>query len=246
MSKVVLVTGGTRGIGEGVARRLGREGWTVVISGRNVEKGSKVVKDIETAGGKASFIAADLSQRDQVIALHDKILSTHGRLDAAINNAGITVGAAPFAEQRFEDLENAFTVNVFSVFWCMQAQIKAMLPNKRGAIVNMASTGGLHGVPGCGIYTASKHAVIGFTRTAALDYAKDGITISAVAPACIRTDMMQGFFDEGLWSEEQAAAFQPVGHLGEVDDVAKAVSYLLDSPFVTGTVLEVDGGISAK
>lgn len=221
------------------------------------------MKAIEAKGHDASFIRADLTSEAQVHALHSQILATYGRLDAAVNNAGISSETyARFADVSTEEMEKLFRVNVFAVFWCMQAQIQAMLAQAsgrrdgqdrdeegvkiKGRIVNISSTLGLHGFASNGVYAGTKHAVMGMTKSAALDYAKDNILITAVAPAVIRTKLVNQAVASGAFSEEEMKAAHPVGRVGEVADVAKAVSFLLGSNFVTGSVVEVDGGYGAQ
>ena len=188
--KIMLVTGATSGIGRAVAVRAASEGATVIAVGRNVERGAAVVSEMEAAGGKGEFIKCDVSNKDAVKALFTEITEKYGRLDVAINNAGI-VGASKTVEELEDD--DWFTVidaNLNSCFFCCREEVKLMQPNG-GAIVNVSSVAGMRGFPSAAAYVASKHAVSGLTKAVAVDYATKGITCNAVCPAGTDTPLTE-------------------------------------------------------
>jgi NAD(P)-dependent dehydrogenase (short-subunit alcohol dehydrogenase family) len=246
--KVALITGGGVGIGRATALAFGREGARVVLGNRNVESGAEVVAAIQDAGGEASFLRTDVSSEDDVKALVEHAVETYGRLDVAFNNAGVEGQGGSTAEETEENYHYVMDINVKGVWLAMKYQIPQMLKGGGGSIVNNSSVAGLVGVPGAGIYAASKHAVMGLTKCAALDYAAHGVRVNAVAPAVIATSMADRIFDRLGLSKEVLAAMHPIGRTGEVDDVANAVLFLCSdkSSFVTGTSLCVDGGMTAQ
>ncbi|KAF2851947.1 3-oxoacyl-reductase [Plenodomus tracheiphilus IPT5] len=245
MTRVCLITGGTQGIGRETAELLVSQGWAVIVSGRNIAKGEEVVQAIKSKGGEATFIEADVSDQEAVRALHKKALSIHGRLDGAVNNAGITTDTRMIGDASTEEFEKMWRVNVLGVFWCMQEQIQIMKVQKSGHIVNLASIAGLHGILYSGTYVATKHAVVGMTRTAALEYAQSGIQVAAVAPGAIKTDILNDAIAAGAYSEESIAGMFPMKKMGKPLDIAQAISFLLHSDYATGSILEVDGGLGA-
>ncbi|KAM0321793.1 hypothetical protein ACHAQA_009889 [Verticillium albo-atrum] len=245
-SRVVLVTGATSGIGKETAKLLASEGWNVVVSGRRKELGDEVVQHIKKTGGEAAFIEGDLSTEDAVRHLIEQVVQVYGRLDGAVNNAGIATDAAPFADLSTEEFEKMIQVNVLGLFWCMKYQLKQMLPQKSGSIVNLASIAGLNGIRASATYSATKHAVVGLTKSAAVDYATEGVRINAIAPGAIKTDILQYAIDSGSYSEESISAMFPMKRLGAPIDIAKGISFLLNNEFATGTILSVDGGYNAQ
>ncbi|KAI5241776.1 short chain dehydrogenase [Aureobasidium subglaciale] len=253
--RTCLVIGATTGIGKETAEHLAKKGWTVIITGRNSEKGAQVAESIKKAGGSASFHTVDVTSQKSIVALHQYVLETHGRLDAAVNNAGMSSTFQPFHTTPAEDMDLMFNINQKGTFLCMQEQIKMMLKqekagegNKRGTIINMASMSGLIGVPYAAPYSSTKHAIIGLTKSTALEYAPEGINISAVAPGVIDSGMpvLEESYNGGAYTKEQAAAMHPMNRLGTCLDVAKAVDFLLENNFITGGVTSVDGGITAR
>ncbi|MCI0357420.1 MAG: SDR family oxidoreductase [Planctomycetaceae bacterium] len=245
--KVVLITGGTSGIGRAAAVAFGREGASVAIAGRRAAEGNETVQLVQSAGGQGLFVRADVSQPADVESMIATVLSRFGRLDVAFNNAGVEDAAAPFHEQTVENYDRVMGINVKGLWLSMQAEIRQMLKARGGAIVNTSSIGGLIAITGNATYVATKHAVIGYTKAAALEYAKQGIRVNAVAPAAIETDMVRRFATEPAVREKLAAA-HPIGRMGQPEEVAEAVLWLASpaASFVTGHTLVVDGGYLVK
>jgi len=248
-NKVALITGGTSGIGAAAALQLARAGAKVVVAGRRENEGQAVVKAIENAGGQALFVKTDVSREADVKALVDKTVAKFGRLDFAFNNAGVEGTAGVTTDKQTEEnYRHTFDINVLGLLLTMKHEIPAILKNG-GAIVNTSSVVGQIGMPGFGVYTASKHAVNGLTRSAALEYAKQGVRVNAVAFGTIQTPMVDRMVGEAKTNNGQRdwlAGLHPVGRLGTVEEAAQAVIALLENPFITGAVLSVDGGWTAQ
>ena len=248
-NKVALITGGTSGIGAAAALQLARAGAKVVVAGRRENEGQAVVKAIENAGGQALFVKTDVSREADVKALVDKTVAKFGRLDFAFNNAGVEGTAGVTTDKQTEEnYRHTFDINVLGLLLTMKHEIPAILKNG-GAIVNTSSVVGQIGMPGFGVYTASKHAVNGLTRSAALEYAKQGVRVNAVAFGTIQTPMVDRMVGEAKTNNTQRdwlAGLHPVGRLGTVEEAAQAVIALLENPFITGAVLSVDGGWTAQ
>ncbi len=247
-SKVALITGGTSGIGRATALALASEGVRVVVAGRREREGAAVAAEIKAQGGEAIFVRADVTSEADVIGLVRKTVETYGRLDIAFNNAGIE-GAfgLTIAEQTEEQYERVFDANVKGVLFAMKHEIPAMLASGGGSIVNNASIGASIGFAGAGVYVASKHAVLGLSRTAALEFAAKGIRVNTVSPAGIQTEMFDRVFGAGQTdAKKQMASAHPVGRVGTPEEVASAVVWLSSSgsAFVTGHDLIVDGGFT--
>ena len=252
-NKVALITGGSSGIGRATAIAFAREGAKVVVTSRRENEGKETVSLIKEAGGEGLFIRTDVSKEADVKAMVEGTVKAYGHLDYAFNNAGIEGNAAPLTEQTVGDYESVLGINVRGVFLSMKYEIPQMLKNGGGAIVNMSSIGGLIGFPGFSLYIASKHAVIGLTKSAALEYAKSGIRINAVGPGGIETDMSDRLISKvGGGKEEeirqQFAAMHPIGRMGKPEEIASAVLYLCSdgASFVTGQTLALDGGYTAQ
>ena len=247
--KVALVTGGGSGIGRATAIAFAREGAKVVIGNRNVQRGEETVSMIRDAGGTASFQRTDVLVAAEVKALVDHALTTYGRLDVAFNNAGIEGEVKPtLVDQTEANFDAVMGVNVKGVWLSMKYEIPRMLDQGGGAIVNCSSVAGVIGFPGIGIYVASKHAVIGLTKTAALEYSAQGIRINAVNPAVIDTEMVDRLADGMNMKKDDLTTFHPIGRLGRVEEVAEAVLWLCSdkASFMTGHSMIVDGGFTAR
>ena len=247
--KIALVTGGGSGIGRATALAFGRDGAKVVIGNRNTQRGEETVGMIKKAGGEASFKKTDVTIAKEIAALVDHAVKTYGGLDFAFNNAGIEGEIASTVDQTEENYDAVFDVNVKGVWLSMKYEIPRMLERGGGAIVNCSSVAGLVGFPNMAPYFASKHAVIGLTKVAALECSAQGIRVNAVNPAVIDTEMVDrivaGF---GNNKENDLVPLHPIGRLGRVDEIAEAVVWLCSnkSSFVTGHSLVVDGGFTAK
>lgn len=246
--KVVLVTGGGSGIGRASALALAREGADVVVSDVVEEGGNETLRLLEEAGGKGLFIRGDVADATDVQRIIEEVEAHYGRLDCAHNNAGIEGIQAPTADCTEENWDRVLRVNLKGTWLCMKYEIPLMLKQHRGSIVNTASVAGLVGFPGIVAYNASKGGVIQLTKTAALEYATEGIRVNAVCPGVIRTPMVERFLGGSAEAEAAFVAMEPVGRMGTPEEIADAVVWLLSdaSSFVTGDALPVDGGLVAQ
>lgn len=246
--KVVIVTGGGSGIGRTAALAFARQGAKLVVAGRREKEGRETVDLIKRGGGEAVFVQADVSREEDVRALVGRAVSTFGRLDVAFNNAGTEGKMGPLVEQNTDNFDSVMNTNVKGVYLSMKHEIPQMIKNGGGSIVNNASVAALVGFPGASIYVASKHAVLGLTRSAALEVAKQGVRINAVSPAAIETEMLSRFTGDDEQTKKQFAALHPVGRVGKPEEIASAVLWLASdaSSFVTGQSLTVDGGFTAQ
>ncbi len=247
--KVALVTGGGSGIGRATAALFAREGARVAVADVGMEGGEETVKAIRTAGGEAVFIRADVSRADEVQALVGRVVETYGRLDCAHNNAGIGGSGALTADYLQEDWDQVLRVNLTGVWLCMKYEIPVMLAQGRGSIVNTASVAGLAGAPRLSAYVASKHGVVGLTRTAALEYARAGLRINAVCPGWTRTPMVESALAARPYLQEaQIIESEPIGRMATPEEIAEAVVWLCSdaASFVTGHAMAVDGGLMAR
>lgn len=247
-NKIALVTGAGSGIGRATALVFAREGAKVVVSDIVVEGGQETVQQIEAAGGEAIFVKADVSQAADVETLVAKTVETYGRLDCAFNNAGIEGSVKPTIDCTEEEFDRTIAVNLTGVWLCMKYEIQQMLSQGGGTIVNTASAAGLVGFPGLPDYVASKHGVVGLTKTAALEYAKSGIRVNAVCPGVIQTPMVERGAQLSPGFDELAVSMEPVGRFGQPAEIGEAVVWLCSdaASFVTGIPMQVDGGLVAQ
>jgi NAD(P)-dependent dehydrogenase (short-subunit alcohol dehydrogenase family) len=245
--KVALVTGGGGGIGRATALAFARAGAKVAVVDIALGAARETVALIEGEGGTALLVQADVTQAGEVEAMVSEVVTAWGRLDCAFNNAGIEEEHVYFADADEAVFDRIMAVNVKGVFLCMKYQLRQMLLQGGGSIVNTASVAGLVGAPKMASYAASKHAVIGLTKTAAIEYGRKQVRINAVCPGVIRTAM----YDRAVEADPRIAAnvamVHPVGRIGEVDEVAAAVLWLSSdaASFVTGLAHTVDGGLTA-
>lgn len=246
-NKVAIITGGTSGIGRETAILFAKSGAKVVVAGRREAEGKETVDLVKAAGGEALFVKTDVAKAAEVEALVRKTVEKFGRVDIAFNNAGIEGNWMPIADQPEEDWDKVIDINVKGVWLCLKYQIRQMMKQGTGgALVNMASVAGLMGFAGSGTYCASKHAVIGLTRTAALECAKQQIRINAVCPAVIETPMADRLFGDPD-VHKQITAMHPLGRTGSPMEVAEAVLWMCSdkASFMTGHYLVLDGGLLA-
>lgn len=245
--KAVLVTGGAGGIGRAAALAFAQAGARVAVSDVNAAGGEETVGLITQAGGEAIFVKADVSREAEVEALVAKTVAAFGRLDCAFNNAGIEEESKPLADCDEALFDRIMAVNVKGAWLCMKHEIRQMLKQGGGAIVNTASVAGLVGAPLQPAYAASKHAVVGMTRTAAAEYGKAGIRINSVCPGVIRTPMLERALEREPRREKGIVKVHPIGRIGEAEEIAGAVLWLGSdaASFVTGHQLAVDGGLTA-
>jgi NAD(P)-dependent dehydrogenase (short-subunit alcohol dehydrogenase family) len=244
-NKVGIVTGGGSGIGRATSLAMSKAGASLVIGNRDAVKGEEVVRLIEQGGGRAVFQKTDVSKPDDVKALVARAVSEFGRLDLAFNNAGMDGEQVPLHEQDIERATMLFDVNIKGVFYCMKYEIEQMLQTGSGAIVNTSSIFGLNGYPGWSLYTATKHAVTGMTKAAALDYARQNIRVNAVGPGPVETPLLA----KGTGGDPHSyASFVPMGRIGQPEEIANPVVWLLsdDARYVTGHTLPVDGGVCSQ
>jgi len=245
--KVALVTGGTSGIGRETAVLFGKRGARVVVAGRRVNEGKETVALIHNAGGEGIFVQTDVSQASHVKAVVEKAVEAFGGLDYAFNNAGTEGKWVPIVEQSEEDWDRTIDINLKGTWLCLKFEMQQMLKQDRGgAIVNMASVAGFIGGHGVATYSASKHGVMGLTKSAALEVAKSGIRVNVVCPAVIETAMADRLF--GLpEANKRSLGLHPIGRFGKPLEVAEAVVWMCSdaASFMTGQSLVLDGGFLA-
>ena len=245
-NKVALVTGGSFGIGRATAIAFAKRGAKVVIA--DWIDNNETLELINSADGDAIFIKCDVSKTADVKSLIEKTISTFGRLDFAFNNAGIEGSSAPTQDCTEENFDKTIGINLKGIWLCMKYEIPEMLKQGKGVIINCASIAGLVGFPGLPAYVASKHGVIGLTKTSALECAKLGIRVNAVCPGAIKTPMIDRITGKDKEVEKQFEGMEPIGRMGEPEEVAEAVLWLCSdsASFVTGHAMTVDGGWVAQ
>ncbi|MFH6780926.1 MULTISPECIES: glucose 1-dehydrogenase [Methylobacterium] len=241
--KVAFVTGAASGIGRATALAFAAEGACVAVTDRAEAPLDRLRAEIETAGGEVLAIRCDVSQPEEVGGAVARTVARFGRLDCAFNNAGVENTAAPVHEIALDEWDRILDINLRGTFVCMKHEIAQMLRQGGGVVVNTSSGAGIRGVAGGASYAASKHALIGLTRSAALDYAKAHIRVNAVLPGNIETPMMDRFTDGDI---QKAIDLEPVGRLGKPEEIAEAVLWMSSDlgAFVTGAAISVDGGWS--
>ncbi|MGW0550429.1 SDR family NAD(P)-dependent oxidoreductase [Streptomyces altiplanensis] len=242
--KVIFITGASSGIGAAAASVFAREGAAVVLAARRKERLSAVAAELNDKGFDASYVVTDLTRAQDVRAAVDFAVERHGRLDGAFNNAGIGGDQAPLHRMKDDVYDSIIDTNVRGVWNCLRAEISAMLDNGGGSIVNNSSVGGLVAIPAAAPYVASKHAVVGFTRAAADEYARQGIRVNAVAPGSTRSEITADWYDRNPGLEESIHAITPQGRTAAPEEIAEAAAWLLSdrASYVTGVVMPVDGG----
>jgi NAD(P)-dependent dehydrogenase (short-subunit alcohol dehydrogenase family) len=242
-NKVVFITGAASGIGRAAALAFAAEGARVAIIDRSAEELEKVKSSVESAGGEVLTVVGDVSSPDQVEHAIEQVVHRFSRLDIAFNNAGVENKAAPVHEIDLAEWDRILNINLRGTFVCMKHELAQMVKQGGGVIVNTSSGAGIRGVAGGAAYAASKHAILGLTRSAALDYAKQNIRVNAVLPGNIETPMMDRFTGGDI---QKAIDLEPVGRLGKPEEIAEAVLWMASDlgGFVTGAATVIDGGWS--
>src|ERR1700681_2905035 len=246
-AQVVLITGGLTGIGRAAAVAFAKKGAKVVVAGRRDEAGMQLVDELRSFGAEAEFVNADVRKEDDVRAMVDKTIARFGHLDVAVNNAATEGQVGPITDQTAESFAATFDTNVLGVVLSMKHEVRAMQAQGSGSIINISSTYGHEGAAGASIYVGAKHAVEGITKSVALEVAKSGIRVNAVAPGPTDTGMLTRF--TGRAENKAALAAQvPLGRLGLSEEVADGIVFIAsdDARFITGHVLNVDGGHTAN
>jgi NAD(P)-dependent dehydrogenase (short-subunit alcohol dehydrogenase family) len=246
-TQVVLITGGLTGIGRATALAFADEGARIVVSGRRDEEGRKLVTEIRKKGAEAEFVRPDVRREEDVRNLIDKTVERYGRLDVAVNAAGTEGVPGPMTEQTAESYAATFDTNVLGTLLCMKQELRVMLPQKNGSIVNISSTYGHTGAPGAAVYSASKHAVEGLTKSAALEAAGTGVRVNAIAPGPIETPILNRFTK----TDERKAGLVstvPLKRVGKPEEIAQAIVFVSSdkASFITGASYLIDGGKTAQ
>ena len=245
--KVAIVTGGSSGIGRATAIALAKQGVKISIAARRINEGEETVRLVEEAGSEGIFVKTDVANEDDIRSLVERSTKSYGRLDYAFNNAGIEEIMTPFTDQKSEIFDQIMNINVKGVWLSMKYEIPEMIKSGGRAIVNNSSVAGIMGFPQMPIYIASKHAVLGLTKSAALEFAKSGIRINAIAPGGVVTDMAERVFGDNQLLET-LMSMHPIGRIADPEEIANAVVWLLSdkASFVLGHTLIVDGGAVSR
>ena len=244
--KVVIITGATSGIGEATALEVAQEGGVAILAGRRTELGDAVVAKIKHEGGTALFVKTDVTVEKDIKNLINHTIKKYGRLDAAFNNAGVIDATGTLDVLSTETYENIMNINLRSIYWSMKYEIPEMKKNGGGAIVNTSSLAGIMGIPQSGVYAATKHGVIGLTKTAAMEFANENIRVNCVLPGPIETELWNQLPD-GKQMLQNSGNAAPLNRYGKPIEVAKPVVFLLSNgaSYITGTQLIIDGGHAA-
>lgn len=249
--RVALITGAGSGIGAATALVFARHGARVVVADINEDGGRRTVDEVREAGGEAAFVWVDVRRGDAVKDMVAATVERYGRLDCAVNNAGVdSAGDGRFHEVSEETWDTSMGVNLKGVWWCMKHELAQMLEQGSGSIVNVASVAGLVGIeaPFVSTYIAAKHGVVGLTKAAALEYATTGIRVNAVCPGAVRTQMVDDLIAQGIMTLEQTAGYHPVGRYANPPEIGEAIAWLSSdaASFVTGLPMAVDGAMTAR
>lgn len=245
--KVVLVTGAASGIGRAIALAFGRAGACVVVADTSIEGGHATAAMIVESGGKALFVQCNVARAAEVEAMVEKTINYYGRLDYAVNNAAVEEERQLLGDASDEQFDRIMNVNVKGVWLCMKYQLRQMLKQGSGAIVNMAGVAGLVGLPNHAIYAASKHAVVGLSKSAAAEYAREGVRVNVLCPGGVKTPMLARLVERDPGSEKRLKAQHPMGRFAEVGEIAQAALWLCSdmASYVNGHEMVVDGGYTA-
>jgi len=249
MSKqVVVITGALTGIGHATAVAFAREGSRVVVSGRHEDKGQALAAELRELGAEAEFVRADVRNEGEVRNLIDRTVERFGRLDVAVNNAGTEGELGPIVEQSTANYEATFSANVLGTLLSLKHEMRVMLAQGSGSIINLSSIGGPVGLPGASVYVASKHAVEGLTKSAALEGAAAGVRVNAVAPGPVATQMLDRFTGGSEAAKASFVSNIPAGRASTPEEIAQTIVFLGSdkAPFLTGQSIAVDGGYTAK
>ena len=246
--RVAIVTGAGSGMGLATAQAFAESGAAVVLADTNEQPLRTAAAELTSAGHQALGVGCDVSDQEQVTVLVERTVDTFGRLDFAFNNAGIQAPPTDAADEPAETFDRVHAINLRGVWACMKHELRAMRAQESGAIVNCSSLGGLVGLPGRAAYHASKHGVLGLTKSAALEYAPRGIRINAICPGTIQTPMVADMLAKGELNMDEAIANQPIARLGQASEIAAAVLWLCSpgASFVIGVALPIDGGYTAR
>ena len=243
---VVLITGGLTGIGRATARAFAHDGARVVVSGRRDEDGQALARELRPLGAEAEYVHADVRHEDDVRSLVDQTVARFGRLDVAMNSAGTEGKPGPVTEQSADSYAATFETNVLGTLLSLKHELRVMLPQGHGSIVNLSSALGRHGALGASVYSASKHAVEGLTKSAALEAAASGVRVNAVAPGPVDTELLSRFTGTAERKAGSVAGV-PLKRLGRPEEIAQTIVFLASdkAPFITGEVIGIDGGKTA-
>jgi NAD(P)-dependent dehydrogenase (short-subunit alcohol dehydrogenase family) len=245
-SSVILITGALTGIGRTTAALFAQQGARLVVSGRRDDAGQQLAAELRAAGAEVEFVRADVRQEEDVRGLIDRAVERFGRLDVAVNNAGTEGQPGPLTEQSAASYAATFDTNVLGTILCLKHELRVMIAQGSGSIINLSSTMGSRGAAGASMYVASKHAVEGLTKSAALEGAPHGVRVNAVAPGPVQTDLLNRFAGS---ADRKNAMIKgvPLGRLGRTEDIAQAIVFLASSnaDFLSGEIVHVNGGKTA-